>query len=477
MSSVTGEGGGDREQRNIVGELASVCFDDIESGLLILDKDLNIVMWNAWMTKASRVSRKQALGKCLDEVFPELKDTRVWKAIGSSLKHGMPSLLSHTLNKAQFPLYRPFRQTKELMRQIIVIKPTRIPGVERHCMVQISDVTPAVIREEMLRKQAHELKLAQSMLLDAEREAAKVAVQLEREETEAQMAGGFAHEMRNALAGPNMMLMGTLGQERKDVEGKSAPQRIREALMNLHAAVKDEGISSGAMETFMDGLKTINRHAKSIDQVMHSVQESTERALTITKQIMQYSKLGHSAKGTEKVDIAALIRTIVDEGEDDFHENNIRIHVEAPQVAMMTGDEVQYYSIFKNLINNARDALVERYEGSSGAEIGVVVEPHQTRWKVAISDNGVGIKPESIKKIFSAFFSTKPETGTGLGLGMVKKLVSLYDGDISVESDVGVGTTFTLTFWDSKRVAESTPDEGVEASVSEDEEHSSEGAA
>ena len=240
------------------------------------------------------------MGKCLDEVFPELKDTRVWKAIGSSLKHGMPSLLSHTLNKAQFPLYRPFRQTKELMRQIIVIKPTRIPGVERHCMVQISDVTPAVIREEMLRKQAHELKLAQSMLLDAEREAAKVAVQLEREETEAQMAGGFAHEMRNALAGPNMMLMGTLGQERKDVEGKSAPQRIREALMNLHAAVKDEGISSGAMETFMDGLKTINRHAKSIDQVMHSVQESTERALTITKQIMQYSKLGHSAKGNRE---------------------------------------------------------------------------------------------------------------------------------------------------------------------------------
>ena len=48
-------------------------------------------------------------------------------------------------------------------------------------------------------------------------------------------------------------------------------------------------------------------------------------------------------------------------------------------------------------------------------------------------------------KRYFAFFSTKPETGTGLGLGMVKKLVSLYDGDISVESDVGVGTTFTLT--------------------------------
>ena len=53
------------------------------------------------------------------------------------------------------------------------------------------------------------------MLLDAEREAAKVAVQLEREETEAQMAGGFAHEMLRALAGPNMMLMGTLGKNVK----------------------------------------------------------------------------------------------------------------------------------------------------------------------------------------------------------------------------------------------------------------------
>ena len=119
---------------------------------------------------------------------------------------------------------------------------------------------------------------------------------------------------------------------------------------------------------------------------------------------------------------------------------------------------------------------MERYEGSSGAEIGIVVEPNETRWKISISDNGVGIKPESIKKIFSAFFSTKPETGTGLGLGMVKKLVSLYDGDISVESDVGVGTTFTLTFYDSKRAAVLAPEEG-EANGSQDEEHSSEGAA
>jgi signal transduction histidine kinase len=58
----------------------------------------------------------------------------------------------------------------------------------------------------------------------------------------------------------------------------------------------------------------------------------------------------------------------------------------------------------------------------------------------------VGIPEEHRPKIFKAFFSTKPETGTGLGLGMVKKLVNLYNGTINVDSVVGKGTTFTLDF-------------------------------
>ena len=176
------------------------------------------------------VDRKMP-GRELPEVFPTIAESRVWKR-QSALKHGMPALLSHTLNKAQFPLYRPFRHSEELMRQIIVIKPTRIPGVERHCLVQISDVTPAVVREEMLRKQAHELKLAQQMLLEAERKEKERAIALERESTEAAMAGGFAHEMRNALSGGNLLLMGCLGLESKEA-GSSLPQKNRESLVDI----------------------------------------------------------------------------------------------------------------------------------------------------------------------------------------------------------------------------------------------------
>ena len=428
-----------------VGELASVCFADIESGLMVLDKSGRIIMWNAWMSKASRVASKNAVGRELPEVFPTIAETRVWKSIQSALKHGMPALLSHTLNKAQFPLYRPFRHSEELMRQIIVIKPTRIPGVERHCLVQISDVTPAVVREEMLRKQAHELKLAQQMLLEAERKEAERAIALERESTEAAMAGGFAHEMRNALSGGNLLLMGSLGLESKEA-GSSIPQKTRETLVAIHKQVSEWGISKEQLTELGEALRSINKNEKNIEHVLNSVHGATERALMITKQIMQYSKMGHSLKGMERVSVSELIAAVMDDSEVDFGSGHVDLLIEVPDDLVVQGDNLQYYSIIKNLVQNARDAVFERFGGDEGGRVGLIIESHEAFWRVVVSDNGVGIPEEHRPQIFKAFFSTKPETGTGLGLGMVKKLVNLYNGTINVDSVVGEGTTFTLDF-------------------------------
>ena len=336
-----------------VGELASVAFADIESGLMVLDKDCRLVMWNAWMSKAARVASKDAVGKLLSDVFPTITETRVWKAIQSAVKHGMPALLSHTLNKAQFPLYRPFKQTEELMRQIIVIKPTRIPGLERHCLIQISDVTPSVVREEMLRKQAHELKLAQQMLLEAERKEQERKLQLQREQTEAQMAGGFAHEMRNALSGGNLLLMGILGLENKE-DPESTPHKTRASLVDIHKRLTAEGVSQDCLNDIMQVLRQINQSEKQIEHVLHSVHSATERALMITKQIMQYSRLGHESKGMEDVNIIELLTNIADEQELDFETHTVGFKMDLPPALIVEGDSVQYYSILKNLVQNAR---------------------------------------------------------------------------------------------------------------------------
>ena len=65
--------------------------------------------------------------------------------------------------------------------------------------------------------------------------------------------------------------------------------------------------------------------------------------------------------------------------------------------------------------------------------------------RIKLHDNGPGIPQNQLDEIFEPFFSTKPTSGTGLGLGIVKRLVQLYDGQIGVESKEGKGTIFTIT--------------------------------
>jgi signal transduction histidine kinase len=65
--------------------------------------------------------------------------------------------------------------------------------------------------------------------------------------------------------------------------------------------------------------------------------------------------------------------------------------------------------------------------------------------EVAITDTGPGIKPEIREKIFQVFFSTKKD-GTGMGLPMVRRIVEEHDGTVTLQSELGKGTSFTLFF-------------------------------
>jgi signal transduction histidine kinase len=64
--------------------------------------------------------------------------------------------------------------------------------------------------------------------------------------------------------------------------------------------------------------------------------------------------------------------------------------------------------------------------------------------ELIVSDTGVGISKENLAKIFEPFFTTKGQKGTGLGLAVIWGIIDNHDGTISVESELGVGTTFTI---------------------------------
>ena len=103
------------------------------------------------------------------------------------------------------------------------------------------------------------------------------------------------------------------------------------------------------------------------------------------------------------------------------------------------GQREHYLEIFTNLLVNAREAM----DGSGQIWISVRGTPDYAVL-VTIRDSGPGISAESLGRIWEAYFTTK-DRGTGLGLAIVKHNTELYGGRIWAESEVGIGSTFTLT--------------------------------
>jgi len=93
-----------------------------------------------------------------------------------------------------------------------------------------------------------------------------------------------------------------------------------------------------------------------------------------------------------------------------------------------------------NLLTNARDAL----NGTGQIDISVRLDA-RSAIHIAIADNGPGIPDYQREQIFEPYFSTK-EKGTGLGLAIVRHNAEIYGGKVAVESALGKGSTFTLTF-------------------------------
>jgi len=96
---------------------------------------------------------------------------------------------------------------------------------------------------------------------------------------------------------------------------------------------------------------------------------------------------------------------------------------------------------FINVLQNAREAVK-----STGGKVQIRARSLEDRSvEVVIEDNGTGIPPDRLEQVFEAYYTTK-EKGTGLGLATVKNNVELYGGRVRVESELGKGARFILSF-------------------------------
>jgi diguanylate cyclase (GGDEF)-like protein/PAS domain S-box-containing protein len=120
-------------------------------GLIVVDSEQSVLVWNEWIETASGIKEEDALGEPFASLFPHIQYGRLHLAILNALETGCPSVLSNALNNGPLPL---FFGSKNLMQQSIHIVPFLSSSQERCALIQVMDVSSARKREETIRKQA-----------------------------------------------------------------------------------------------------------------------------------------------------------------------------------------------------------------------------------------------------------------------------------------------------------------------------------
>ena len=259
----------------------------------------------------------------------------------------------------------------------------------------LARLAPA-IRRELREADDRRGRAAAEAALARERDLARRAEKLAALGT---LAAGLAHELNNPIG-----IMSS---------------RIELMLM------EDE--ASGLTPALREDLTVLHRHV--------------QRVARIASGLLSFAR--QSSGERMPVDLNQVVSETLLLAERQMTKQGIRVETHlAPGLPAILGDANTLQQVLLNLITNAWDAL-ER-GGELRIETSVAADgAHPVR--LVIADNGPGIAPEALPRIFDPFFSTKA-TGTGLGLSITDGIVREHGGTIDVESSLGRGTRFVLAF-------------------------------
>ena len=195
----------------------------------------------------------------------------------------------------------------------------------------------------------------------------------------------------------------------------------------------------GIMNT-LELLKTEISPQSKRRKVLEMALSETVRLSDLLRKMLSFSKPDQEEK--QPVDVNTVLDEILLLHEKQLQENDIKIKTEfARALPEIRASKNQLRQVFLNLVANARDAM------PNGGTLRVTTTANHENIEIKIADTGMGIKEEHIKKIFDSFFTTKDSVkGVGLGLSVCYGFIKDHGGDIQVQSQVGAGTTFAITF-------------------------------
>ncbi|HZS49119.1 MAG TPA: PAS domain S-box protein, partial [Blastocatellia bacterium] len=176
--------------------------------------------------------------------------------------------------------------------------------------------------------------------------------------------------------------------------------------------------------------------------LLETVVNESLRARKIIQNLLTFAR--RSKQEHKPVKLADVIEKTLELRRYDLRVGNIEVTTDIPRnLPLITGDFMQLQQVILNLVTNAEQAMREH---SNSGKLFVKLRQSDQDLIISIEDTGPGIPPENLRKVFEPFFTTKPVgKGTGLGLAICYGIIAEHGGEITVDSKVGRGTTFTIT--------------------------------
>ena len=224
----------------------------------------------------------------------------------------------------------------------------------------------------------------------------------------------------------------------------------------LAAASHDLLQPINAARLFAHSIVESNDDPKIVKELASNIDQSLVTANELLRALLDVSKLDSGGIQPEPINfkLRDFIEAIIGEMKPTAQEKNIHLQYMAPDVVIYS-DKQLLLSLMQNLIANAL-----RYTSAGGEVfINAVLDTDKNSVLITVRDNGIGIPEEYLDKIFNEFYqikkgNKKETSGLGLGLSIVKRISHLLNMDIAVKSEVGKGTTFSLSVPFSETVSQ-----------------------
>ena len=262
-------------------------------------------------------------------------------------------------------------------------------------------------------------------------------------------------EVKEELAGRVARRTEALEQANKELKAEMEHRlQVQEELIQAKKLESVAYLAGGIAHDFNNFLTIVQNYAQEararlkpgdpIDTMLAEIDSACGRATRLASQLVTFGKGGAPVR--RPIGLGNLVREAC---ELALAGSNVRCEINiADDLPLVDADASQIAQVFQNILLNARQAMPEggtvQVSATSVAATAANSNGTEGRYvRLIFEDNGMGIAPDDLSRIFDPYFTTK-DAGRGLGLAAAQAIVSKHDGRISAESAVGRGTTFTI---------------------------------